>query len=193
MPVPPRAPVRVVVAALAAVLLASCTSQGQVATDGPLTPAAAPSDWTTHDMGPLTVAAPDGWDEFDSDVADADEGWALRTEDVPAAAVQTLVWRSPERDVDAEAQRLVDDGERLVSATDARTEEVDWPGADAAVFVRYDATVDGAGGGTSMTYEYLVLEPGDGSLVLVTAVAPSERFAQRQVREVLASVELTAR
>jgi len=96
-------------------------------------------------MGPVTIAAPDDWSEFAADTADTDEGWALRTADVPAAAVQTLVWRSPERDVNQEAQRLVDDGERLVGAQGARTEEVDWPGADTAVFVRYDATIDGTG------------------------------------------------
>lgn len=182
---------RILVALLAPLVLAGC---GTVAGDGdgggPLVPATAPEGWSSHDMGPVTVATPPEWEEFTTTAGDSsDEAYAMRAPgDGPGTGVHATVTSERRRDADAAVENLRDVGDASVGARDVEVVELSWPGAQAAGWVGYEATVPVEGVEVAMRYEYLVIDLEGSAQTIVAVIAPVEGFEDSGAHDVLASV-----
>lgn|GEM_PF-1377874 len=171
------------------VLLGACAS-GDDATDGPLVPAAAPDGWVAHGMGPVGLHAPGEWEALDvAPGDDSSEAYALRAPGEGAGTgVHTSVTDERRRDAAAAVANLRSVGDASVGARDVEEAAVTWPGARAAGWLGYEATVTVGGEQVDVRYEYLVLDLGDDTQAIVAVVAPADEFDGSGAHDVLASV-----
>lgn len=194
-PVTPT-PRRILVALFLPLALAGCSTgtgtTGGDGADGPLVPAVAPQGWSSHDMGPVTVGTPPEWEEIEArSGASSDESWALRAPgDGPGTGVHTTFTAERSRDADAAIENLRNVGDASVGARDVEVAELSWPGAQAAGWLGYEATVAVQGEDVAMRYEYLVLDLEGSAQTIVGVIAPVEGFEDSGAHDVLASVEV---
>lgn len=174
---------------LPAVTLAACSTTPS-SDPSSLTPAAAPSGWTTHDLGPVRLGAPATWEAVDVPTGDAaDEAYTLRdTGEGPGTGVHVTVTGSRSRDASAAVDNLVTVGDATLGAEDVVTDALTWPGAQDAGFVTYLATLRTDDGEVEMRYEYLVLDLEDEAQAVVAVIAPAAGFDDSGAHGVLASV-----
>ncbi len=176
---------------LVPLLLGACSSGGGSA-DGPLVPAGAPDDaWTSHEMGPVALRAPADWEVLDLEPGDSSSAaFGLRAPgDGAGTGVHTSVTDERRRDAAAAVANLRSVGDASVGARDVEEDtDLVWPGAQAAGWLGYEATVPVGGDEVDMRYEYLVLDLDDDVQAIVAVVAPADEFEASGVHGVLATV-----
>ena len=180
----------------ASALLVGCTSSSDDGTDAVLTPATAPSGWDAQELAGVQLATPTDWEPYE---ADPPEGGG---DDVTAAgmkmplgpdgaggSVYVVTSGSPTRDAKASSANSRAVGEATLGAKDVVEEDLDWPGADAAAYLRYEADLPmPSGDDVTFRYETLTLDLPDGSQSIVTVVGPASRYEETGQHEILASV-----
>ncbi|MBO0899747.1 hypothetical protein J1G42_07195 [Cellulomonas sp. zg-ZUI222] len=180
---------RVLALAILPLVLAACGTS-EASTGAPLVPADPPAGWESHAMGPVTLAAPADWEEFETQPGDrADEAFALRAAgEGPGTGVHTSVTSQRTRDAAAAIENLGSVGDASVGAEDVEQAELTWPGAEAAGWIGYRATVTVGSEDVEMRYEYLVVDLEDDAQAIVAVVAPADTFDESGAHDVLASV-----
>ena len=180
----------------ASALLVGCTSSSDDGTDAVLTPATAPSGWDAQELAGVQLGTPTDWEPYE---ADPPEGGG---DDVTAAgmkmplgpdgaggSVYVVTSGSPTRDAKASSANSRTVGEATLGAQDVVEEELTWPGADAAAYLKYEADLPmPSGDDVRFRYETLTLDLPDGSQAIVTVVGPASRYEETGQHEILASV-----
>lgn len=183
---------RLAVLALPALaLLAACGSSGP-GSGGPLEPLDAPGDWTAHRMGPVTVSAPGEWTEIEAAPGDdADEAHAVKAPgDGAGSGVHTTVTSERSRDALDAVENLRTVGGAALGAQAPSSAELDWPGAEAAGYLTYTATVPFDDDEVELRYEYLVLDLADRAQAIVAVVGPVDTYEELRVHDVLATARV---
>jgi len=189
-------------AMLVAVLaLAGCGgSAAQESGSANLAPTKAPDGWTARAQGPVQVFAPTEWAEFDTSApADAaSTGATAYGLKAPVAAdgsgtgVFTIAATKPKNDA-AEATSVARGiGESTLGATKVIEEQLEWPGADAAAYLSYEAALPmPSGDDVVFRYEFLTLDLPNGSQAIVNVVGPLAGYDDAGAHGVLASATVS--
>jgi hypothetical protein len=188
---------RAAVLAGALAVLAACSSSGG-GSDEPgadLAPTAAPSGWTSHDLGPVTMSSPTDWVSYDPD-APSEPGTAayglkspLAADDAGTGGVYVLTAAQPERDAAESTSNSRTVAEATQGAEDIVEQTLTWPGAEAAGFLSYESEMPADAGATERyRFELLTLDLSGGDQVFVTVVGPAATFEDDGKHSVLASV-----
>lgn len=204
--------------AVSLLLVAACTSTddaGDPATEpaagsasepaagsaaGSVAPASAPADWQAVDQGPLTIHVPATFVESEplaSDSAPAGVGefvWiGPKNAEGRSPGVTTTVTDNPTRPAATEAKAMEDQQNATRGVEDFTTAEIDWPGAEAATYLAYEADATDAQDVTvRYRYEWVMADLSGGQQVLVGAVAPLADFDELEIHRILTSIDLTS-
>jgi len=185
---------RVAVLVGAFALLAACTSSSGDGTDSVLTPSPAPSGWTAQELAGVQLATPTDWEPYETDPPEGDDVTAAGLKmplgpDGAGGSVYVVTSGSPTRDAKASSANSRTVGEATLGAEDVVEEQLTWPGADAAAYLRYEADLPmPSGDDVRFRYETLTLDLPDGSQSIVTVVGPVSRYEETGQHDVLASV-----
>jgi len=167
--------------------------------DAPVTPASAPANWQSVDQGPVTIHVPATFSESEplaSDSAVAGVGTFVWTGPKNAAGrtpgVTTTVADHPTRPAATEAKAMEDGQNATRGVKDFTTAEIDWPGADAATFLAFEAdATDSQDVTVRYRYEWVMADLSGGEQVLIGAVAPLADFDALEIHRILASIEIS--
>lgn len=181
----------------ASALLVGCTSSSDDGTDAVLTPATAPSGWDAQELAGVRLATPTDWEPYEAEPSAGDDDGEVTAAgmkmplgpDGAGGSVYVVTSGSPTRDAKASSANSRAVGEATLGAKDVVEEDLDWPGADAAAYLRYEADLPmPSGDDVTFRYETLTLDLPDGSQSIVTVVGPASRYEETGQHEILASV-----
>lgn len=177
-------------------LLAGCSSSSGGETDAVLTPSPAPSGWDAQELAGVKLATPTDWEPYETEppAGGGDDATAAGMKmplgpDGAGGSVYVVTSSSPAHDAMASSSNSRAVGEATLGAEDVVEEELTWPGADAAAYLRYEASLPmPSGDDVRFRYETLTLDLPDGSQSIVTVVGPVSRYEESGQHDVLASV-----
>ena len=140
-----RSAARAVVLVGALALLTGCTSSsGDGGADGVLTPSPAPSGWDAQELAGVQLSTPPDWESYETDPPEGDDVTAAGMKmplgpDGAGGSVYVVTSGSPKRDAKASSANSRSVGEATLGAEDFVEEDLTWPGADAAAYLKYEA------------------------------------------------------
>ncbi|QTE29967.1 hypothetical protein [Pengzhenrongella sicca] len=185
-----------VLAAVVLTLTGCGGSEPEASGSANLAPADAPDGWTAREQGAIQVSAPEDWAEFEPEAAEDAESTGATSYGLkaPVAAdgsgtgVFTIIATEPANDAAKATSVARGVGESTLGATDVVEEELEWPGAEAAAYLSYEAELPmPSGDDVVFRYEFLILDLADGSQAIVNVVGPAAGYDEAGVHDVLAS------
>jgi len=168
---------------LAALAMAGCSGGDEDVPDNqPVKPASAPSDWTTTDLGPVSIATPPEWEKQPStepsQTMTATTWRAKEVDGISPGGVEVRVISSPQQDAGKAAQALAINAMSTLQAGDVEPEKIVWPRSELAYYIAYTSEVpvetDPAAPRKPYVTRTLVLDLADGSQVQVNALVDED-------------------